>query len=245
MLLCLAEGTNSFRACLASGSPIHPNTVRGIRAVLLRSIHQAAPGPAYQSSGLEKRQTIAQVVLRVWVQHLGAHLLLGGLMSSSLQSYAADSHTFSSPRACHKSQKVQRSLVPGCMLYWRTKCWVCVCFHVMADAHSLKIVFGTLITKWHDPLASAWTMPALCSNAECEPCLFCNTKVLIDQSHFWGHKDFSPAYNTGATTCVKQLASLNWEIPGLVVHHRRILAIFHISSAYCMGQACVAKKFWA
>ena len=74
---------------------------------------------------------------------------------------------------------------------------MCVALLTISSAESTKTVFDTLYTKWeHAP-------PVFCMDSGCnihlyllnrELAFFKDTKVLIDQAHFRGHTNCSPAY---------------------------------------------------
>ena len=102
--------------------------------------------------------------------------------------------------SCNKGQNVMRKLLPGSMLIWCEKCRLCVCMHIMSNAESPKTVFDTLYTRWqHAPARFCYDNGC---NLNREPAFFRNTKFLIDQSHYQGHKQCSLCYNTGELQAV-------------------------------------------
>ena len=93
-------------------------------------------------------------------------------------------------------------MIPGGMFYWCMECSKCVFYNIMADAESPRTVLETLYTKWEQP------PKYFCLDNGCnaynyilnrEPEHFKFMEVFVDEMHWAGHKNCSPAYSTGAT----------------------------------------------
>jgi hypothetical protein len=101
---------------------------------------------------------------------------------------------------CNKRQEQHKKLIPGCMMYWCMECRKCVGFNIMADAESPRTVMETLYTRWQSP------PKYFCLDNGCnaynyflnrEPEHFRDMEVFVDEMHWKGHKNCSPAFNTG------------------------------------------------
>ena len=78
-------------------------------------------------------------------------------------------------------------------------------FSVMEDAESPRTVSDFLFTRCEQPpskfqLDNGCNLAAFLLNRE--PAHFENMQVLVDEPHYRGHVNCSPAFNTGAIHCV-------------------------------------------
>ena len=117
-----------------------------------------------------------------------------------LRRYTQDTTPAAVKPSCTKHQVSHRTLLPGCMVFWCMKCRVCRHFNVMHRAESPRHVFEVLLTRC--PLAPL----RFCFDNGCnvyayflnrEPEFFKRTRMFVDESHFRGHKNCAPDYNTG------------------------------------------------
>ena len=130
-----------------------------------------------------------------------------------LRNYAADSVSFGTRQSCTKHKSSHCNLLPGCMVFWCHKCGVCRHFTVMQRAESPFYLFHPLYTR------CVVAPTVLCFDNACnghafnlnrEPEFFKFTRMYVDESHFRGHSNCAPDYNTGWSTrmCIQVLCQV-------------------------------------
>lgn len=117
-----------------------------------------------------------------------------------LRNYAANKVSFGTVQSCTKHKASHQNLLPGCMVFWCMKCRTCRHFSVMHQAESPRHPFEVLYTRCPEApgrfcFDNGCNVHAYMLNREAA--FFKRTRVAVDESHFRGHKNCAPDYNTG------------------------------------------------
>ena len=156
----------------------------------------------------------------------------GSHVHRSLRRYVADTNgqAGDAQGSCTKHKTPGGVYVPGCIFFWCAKCSRCVYFGVMKNAESPRTVFEAIYTHWETPpelvvYDNACNFNNFCLNRE--PEFFKNTRVLVDATHYAGHKKCNPGYNSKRYRDIKNSS--------LAEQKNRFLRLLE-TQALCMGQ---------